>query len=376
MAVIFSIFMWIVASILLLIFMETVLGKRIPGYFKVLITAVVLYSGMQLSSGYAYNFQEKAFEDVRNDKYLVLERGIEPFTEINPASLHTIPLSRLVILVKPNNSPLILKILDNHKDVKSIIGTVKNIDCRTNSITITSHESLKTLEYKIPLDEAVCNTQWHHDDGYRSKVQNSIDEKFYAALLQKTLKAGGILLVLIAFVALIGYFKKRSKFYHTAMLSLKVKFFLKSKGQYHPSELIAIAWLLVRNIDEDIPELYSHYMTRIEEAKRILIQLFSKLDKSPDEFIFLKPYALLDYFEEINMDRKVAKIPGYDRYLLTLLFPVADNLHTLVSEYGELADTFFDIEMKYMKTLGFGELIQYNTDVSASDIAPKRFEGL
>lgn len=376
MAVIFSIFMWLVASILLLIFIETVLGKHIPGYFKVLIAAVVVFSGMQLSSGNAYNFQEKAFNDVQNDKYLVLERGIEPFTEINPASLYTIPLSRLVILVKPNNSPLILKILDNHKDVKSIIGSVKNIDCRTNSITIMSHESLKTLEFKIPLDEAVCNTQWYHDDVYRSKVQKSIDEKFYTALLQKSLKAGGILLVLIALAALIGYFKKRSKFYRTVMLSLKIKFFIKAKDKYHPSELVAIAWLMVRNIDEDVPELYSQYMARIEETKRILIQLFSKLDKDADEFIFLKPYDLLDYFEEINMDRKIAKIPGYDRYLLTLLFPVADDLHTLVSEYGELADTFFDIEMKYMKTLGFGELIQYNTDVSASDVAPKRFEGV
>lgn len=376
MAVLFSIFMWIVASILLFIFIETVLGKHIPGYFKVPIAAAVLYSGMQLSSGHAYNFQEKAFNDIQNDKYLVLERGIEPFTEINPASLHTIPLSRLVILVKPNTSSLILKVLDNHKDVKSIIGTVKNIDCRANSITITSHESLKTLKYKIPLDEAVCNTQWHHDDAYRSKVQNSIDEKFYAAFLQKSLKAGGVLLLLVIFAVLIGYFKKRSKFYRTVVLSLKIKFFLKSKGQYHPSELVAIAWLLVRNIDEDLPQLYSHYITRIEEAKRILIQLFGKLDKSPDEYLFLKPYALLDYFHEMNMDRTVAKIPGYDRYLLTLLFPVADNLNTLVSEYGELADTFFDIEIKYMKTLGFGELVRYNTDIASSDIAPERFEGL
>lgn len=233
MAVLFSLLIWTVASTILIIFIQAVLQKHIPFWTKLMIVGMVLFFGMRLSSQSAYTFENNAIRDLQSHPYLILERGIEPFTEINPASLYAVPLSRMSILVFQDRS-LMLKILDNHKGSKNIIVTVENIDCVKDTVLTKSIENAQMSEVKIALDNEVCSDKWKQDAAYRAKVQNNIDKRFYKEVIAKSLIHGGIAVVVTGLIVWILYFKNRSRVYRTLQQSIHIKFFSKLEDDYTP----------------------------------------------------------------------------------------------------------------------------------------------
>lgn len=131
---------------------------------------------------------------------------------------------------------------------------------------------------------------------------------------------------------------------------------------------------MVRNIDEELPAFYKEHYSRIELIKKLLIRLFGKLVKDPDEFVFLKPRDLLEYFYANGLDEKVRKIPGLERYLFILIFPIAQKLNDRSSIYYELTNAFFECEVRYMKHLSFKQLFEYNTQLTSPETTIHRFD--